>query len=137
VIRIGGRGSTSVYQYTLYGTDLHELYRITPLMLERVREIPGLIDVNSDLQISSPQLRVEIKRDRAATLGITPQQIEDTLYSAFGSRQVSTIYTPTNQYFVIIELAPEFQQTTRGAVAALPAQGRSRLVPLDAVAELA
>ena len=76
----------------------------------RVRGIDGLQDVNSDLQITNPQLRVEIKRDRASALGITPQQIEDTLYSAYGSRQVSTIYTPTNQYFVIMEMAPEFQQ---------------------------
>ena len=96
-IRIGSRGSTSVYQYTLYGTDLDELYRIIPPMLERVREIPGVIDVNTDLQITSPQLLIDIDRDKASTLGLNVQQVEDTLYSAFGQRQVSTIYTSTNQ----------------------------------------
>ena len=79
-------------------------------MEAKLRTIPDLQDVNTDLQITNPQLRVEINRDRASTLGISPQQIEDALYSAFGTRQVSTIYTPTNQYYVIMELAPEFQK---------------------------
>jgi multidrug efflux pump subunit AcrB len=92
--------------------------------------------VNSDLQISNPQLRVEIKRDRASTLGITPQQIEDTLYSAYGSRQVSTIYTPTNQYFVIMEMAPEFQMNPE-ALSLLYLRSKSgKPVPLETVAEL-
>jgi multidrug efflux pump subunit AcrB len=95
-----------------------------------------LQDVNSDLQISNPQLRVEIKRDRASALGITPQQVEDTLYSAYGSRQVSTIYTPTNQYFVIMEMAPEFQQNPE-ALSLLYLRSKSgKPVPLDTVAEL-
>ena len=135
-IRIGGRGSTSVYQYTLYGTDLDELYRITPLMLEQVREIPGLIDVNSDLQIASPQLIVEIDRDKASSLGLNAQLVEDTLYSAFGSRQVSTIYTSTNQYAVILELDPRYQRDP-AALSQLYLRNREgRLIPLEAVSRI-
>src|ERR1051326_7056277 len=78
-IRIGGRQSSSVYQYTLYGADLPELYRIAPEFTEKVRELPGLIDVTSDLLVTSPQLLVDIDRDKASTLGISAQQIEDVL----------------------------------------------------------
>ena len=85
------------------GTDLQELFRVSPEFLEKMRALPELIDVTTDLLITSPQLMIDIDRDKASTLGITAQQIEDTLYNAFGSRQVSTIYTPTNQYFVILE----------------------------------
>ena len=135
-IRLGGTFSRALYQFTLYGSDLKELYTGAQLMEARMRGLAGLQDVNSDLQLSSPQLRVEIRRERAATLGITPQQIEDALYSAFGSRQVSTIYTPTNQYWVIMELAPEFQMNQE-ALPLLHLRSKSgRLVPLDAVAEL-
>ena len=109
-IRIGGQLTKALYQLSLVGSDLNELYRVSGEMERKLRALPELVDVNSDLQITSPQLRVDIDRDRAATLGVTPQQIEDTLYSAFGTRQVSTIYTPTNQYFVIMEVAPEFQR---------------------------
>ena len=109
-IRIGGRGSSSIFQYTIYGPDLEELFRIVPPFMERVRQVPGVLDVNSDMQITSPQLIVDIDRDKASTLGLSAQQIEDALYSAFGSRQVSTIYTPTNQYFVILELAAKYQR---------------------------
>jgi HAE1 family hydrophobic/amphiphilic exporter-1 len=95
-----------------------------------------LVDVNTDLQITSPQVRVDIQRDRAATLGITPEQIEDALYGAFGTRQVSTIYTPTNQYYVIMEVAPEFQRD-RSALSLIYLPARNgRLVPLDTVAML-
>ncbi len=135
-IRLGGTLTRALYQFTLFGSDLKELYAAAQAMELRMRTLDGLQDVNSDLQISNPQLRVEIKRDRAATLGVTPQQIEDTLYSAYGSRQVSTLYTPTNQYFVIMELAPEFQKTPE-ALSLLYLRSRSgKIVPLDAVADL-
>ena len=135
-IRIGGRSSSSVYQYTLYGSDLNELYSVAPVMLEKMREVPGLIDVNSDLLISSPQLIVEIDRDKASSLGLSAQQVEDTLYSAFGSRQVSTIYTPTNQYFVILELEKEYQRDAR-ALALLYLRNREgKLIPLQSVANI-
>ena len=133
-IRIGGRGSTSVYQYTLYGTDLQELYRVTPALLDRVGEIPGVIDVNTDLQITSPQLLIDIDRDKASSLGLDVQRVEDTLYSAFGQRQVSTIYTSTNQYSVILELDPKFQRDP-SALALLYLRNREgKLIPLESVA---
>ncbi|MBM3855080.1 MAG: efflux RND transporter permease subunit, partial [Verrucomicrobia bacterium] len=135
-IRIGSRSATSVYQYTLYGTDLQELYRITPVMLERVREIPGLIDVNTDLQITSPQLIVEIDRDKASSLGLNAQQVEDTLYSAFGSRQVSTIYTSTNQYAVILELDEKFKRDPSSLALLYLRNREGRLIPLESVSKI-
>jgi HAE1 family hydrophobic/amphiphilic exporter-1 len=135
-IRIGGRQSSSVYQYTLYGGDLQELYRLVPEMLDRVREIPGLTDVNSDLQITSPQLIVEIDRDKASSLGLNAQQVEDTLYSAFGSRQVSTIYTPTNQYFVILELDEAYKRDPRSLSLLYLRNRDGRLIALDTVSKV-
>jgi HAE1 family hydrophobic/amphiphilic exporter-1 len=133
-IRIGGQFTKALYQFTLSGSDLDELYEAGGKLEQKFRSIPILADVNSDLQITSPQLRIDIQRDRAATLGVTPQQIEDTLYSAFGTRQVSTIYTPTNQYYVIMEVAPRF---AKGAADLSQIYLRSRsgkLVSLDTVA---
>jgi HAE1 family hydrophobic/amphiphilic exporter-1 len=105
-------------------------------MEARMRADSNLQDVNSDLQISNPQLRVDINRDRAAALGLTPAQIEDALYSAYGTRQVSTIYTPTNQYYVIMETAPEFQKNTESLALIYLRNRNGKLVPLDTVAAL-
>ncbi|MDB6165433.1 MAG: acriflavine resistance protein [Lacunisphaera sp.] len=135
-IRIGGQLTKALYQFTLFGSDLQELYAIAGGVEGKFRALPMLADVNSDLQITSPQLRVDIQRDRAATLGVTPQQIEEALYSAFGTRQVSTIYTPTNQYYVIMEVAPEFQRDT-SALSLIYLRSKSgKLVSLDTVAAL-
>ncbi len=135
-IRIGGRGAVAVYQYSLYGSDLQELYRLVPLMVDRMRELPTLVDVSSDLNITSPQLIIDIDRDKASSLGLSAQQVEDTLYSAFGSRQVSTIYTPTNQYYVIMELAPKYQRDP-SALSLLYLRNREgRLIPLESVAQV-
>jgi HAE1 family hydrophobic/amphiphilic exporter-1 len=135
-IRIGGQLTKALYQFTMFGSDLKELYTVSDALEKKFRALPQLVDVNSDLQITSPQLRVDIARDKAATLGVTPADIEDTLYNAFGTRQVSTIYTPTNQYFVIMEVAPEFQRDA-SALSLLYVRSRSgKLVPLDAVAAL-
>ncbi len=135
-IRIGGTLTKALYQFTLFGSNLSELYTVSQSVEKQFRGMPQLADVNTDLQITSPQLRVDINRDKAATLGITPQQIEDALYSAFGTRQVSTIYTPTNQYYVIMEAAPEFQRDASAlSLIYVRAQG-GKLVPLDAVASL-
>ncbi|HVU25498.1 MAG TPA: efflux RND transporter permease subunit [Opitutus sp.] len=135
-IRIGGNLTKALYQFTLFGSDLKELYAVATKMEGEFRALPQLVDVNSDLQVTSPQVRVDINRDRAATLGVTPGDIEDALYSAFGTRQVSTIYTPTNQYYVIMEVAPEFQRDT-SALALIYLRTRSgKLVSLDTVASL-
>jgi HAE1 family hydrophobic/amphiphilic exporter-1 len=136
LIRIGGQLTKSVYQYTMQGPDLAELYRLAPIIEGRMRGLPGLQDVTSDLQITSPQVIVQIDRDKASALGVTAAQIEDALYDAYGSRQVSTIYTPTNEYWVILELLPEYQRDP-GALSMLYIRSSGgQLVPLSAVARL-
>jgi HAE1 family hydrophobic/amphiphilic exporter-1 len=109
-IRIGGTLTKSLYQFTLQGPDTDELYRVAPQLEQRLRALPGLQDVTTDLQIRNPELDVEVDRDRAVALGVTAQQVEDALFTAFGTRQVSTIYAPTDQYRVIMELQPEDQR---------------------------
>src|SRR5690348_17047972 len=109
-IRIGGRSSKSEYQFTLQSTDIPTLYQNAQVMLDTLKEIPILQDVTSDLQIGSPQVNVQIDRPRAASLGVTAEQIESALYDAYGSRQVSTIYSPNNEYWVVMELLPQYQQ---------------------------
>jgi HAE1 family hydrophobic/amphiphilic exporter-1 len=135
-IRIGGQLTKALYQYTLQSPDLHELYHWAPILLARIRGLPMLQDVNADLQITSPQILVDIDRDRAAALGLTADQIEDALYSAYGSRQVSTIYTPTNQYWVIMELDPPYQRDPAELSRLHVRSAAGRLVPLNAVATL-
>jgi len=136
VINVGGRLSKSQYQFTLQSTDLQALYPASNDLLGRLRDLPGLQDVTSDLQISNPQANVSIDRERAAAVGVTAEQIEQALYDAYGSRQVSTIFTPTDQYWVILELMPEFQRDL-SALQSLYVEGRGgALVPLSAVARL-
>jgi HAE1 family hydrophobic/amphiphilic exporter-1 len=109
IIRIGGMMSRAVYQYTLQAPEIATLYRVAADFEQRMRQLPGLTDVNSDLQISSPEVDVDIDRDRAAAVGITADDVENALYDAYGSRQVSTIYTPNDDYYVIMELLPQYQ----------------------------
>ena len=136
VINVGGRQSRSMYQYTLQSTDADALYAGAGALLERLRELPGLTDVSTDLQVSNPQIDITIDRERAAALGVTPQQIEETLYDAYGSRQISTIYTSSDQYWVILELLPEFQRDLT-ALRSLYVEARGgQLVPLGAVARI-
>lgn len=135
-IRIGGLQSRALYQFTLFGSDLGELYATARDMESRIRGVDAVVDVNSDLQISSPQARVSIDRDRAARLGLTPQQIEDALYSAYGSRQVSTIYTPANQYYVIMEVAQAFQRNPEDLPSLHLRARNGKLVPISAVASI-
>lgn len=108
-IRIGGTLTKSQYQFTLQGTDTDELYRYAPLLETRLRELKELQDVTSDLAIDNPQIDIEIQRDKAAALGVTAHQIEDALFSAYSSRQISTIFAANNDYQVILELQPEYQ----------------------------
>jgi HAE1 family hydrophobic/amphiphilic exporter-1 len=135
-IRIGGQLTKALYQYTLQDTDLQELYHWAPILLDRLRQLPALQDVNTDLQITSPQVMVTIDRDKASVLGVSADQIESALGAAYGSKQVSTIYTPSNQYRVILELDPRYQRDP-SALSRLYVRATSgRLVPLDAVATL-
>jgi HAE1 family hydrophobic/amphiphilic exporter-1 len=135
-IQIGGMFTKSLYQYTLQGSDTEELYRVAPLIESKMRALPELQDVTSDLQIANPQVFVEIDRDRASALGVTADQIQNALYSAYGSRQVSTIYTPSNEYWVILELEPRYQRDPAALSMLYIRSSGGRLVPLDAVAKL-
>ena len=134
VLNIGGRSSKSEYQFTLTSSDLDALYEAAGVMERRMQEIPGLTDVASDLQIRNPQVQVAIQRDRAAALGIDVNQIESALYNAYGARQVSTIYTPSDQYWVVMELLPEYQRDL-SAMSLLHITGRQGVsVPLGSLA---
>ncbi|MFM8333405.1 MAG: efflux RND transporter permease subunit [Candidatus Methylumidiphilus sp.] len=136
VIRIGGQASRSQYQYTLQAADTAELFHWAPIMEERLRKLPGFLDVSSDLQLNNPQVKVDIDRNKASALGISAGQIEDALYSAYGSRQVSTIYTANNQYWVILELDPQYQLDPQALSLLYIRASNGNLVPLSAVAKL-
>ncbi|PYS96159.1 MAG: acriflavine resistance protein B [Acidobacteria bacterium] len=135
-IRIGGQLTKSQYQYTLQGADTGELYRLAPLMEAKMRTLPGFLDVNTDLQIKNPHVTLEIQRDKAAALGVTAAQIENALFTAYGDRQISTIYAPNNEYKVIMQLLPAYQADP-AALSMLYVRATSgALVPLNAVANL-
>ena len=109
-ITIGGRGSDAQYQYTLSSEDLNDLNSWAPKLMAKMRTLPQLRDVSSDQQDQGLEARLVIDRDTASRLGVTPQMIDNTLYDAFGQRQVSTMYTPLNQYHVVMEVALEYQR---------------------------
>jgi HAE1 family hydrophobic/amphiphilic exporter-1 len=135
-ISVGGRLSKSQYQYTLQSGDLDELYHYAPLMRERIAKLPGFQDVTSDLQIGNRQAIIEIDADKAARYGLTADDIRNTLFSSFGTRQISTIYTPSNDYQVIIETDPRFQRdpSALSHLYVRPPTPGATPVPLDAVA---
>jgi HAE1 family hydrophobic/amphiphilic exporter-1 len=135
-IRIGGQQSKSLYQYTLQSTDTSELYRYTPMLEAKLREVPQLQDVTSDVQLKNPQINLVIDRDKASSLGITAEQIERTLSNAYSSRQISLIYAPTNQYRVILSVDPRYQQDSEALSLLYVRSSGGRLVPLSAVAKL-
>ncbi len=132
-IRIGGQLTKSQYQFTLQSPDTEALYRSTPILLQKLSQIAGLQDVTSDLLIRNPQADVQIDRDKASALGISADQIEDALYTAYGDRQVSTILAPNNQYRVILELDPKYQQDPAALSMLYVRSTGGQLVPLDAV----
>ena len=134
-IRIG-QLTKSAYQYTLQDTDTAELYKWAPLLEQKLRTLPGLVDVTSDLQITQPQVTVAIDRNKASALGVSAQAIENTLYDAYGSKQVSTIYAPTNQYWVVMELEPRYQTDPSVLSMLYVRSNTGALVPLNAVATL-
>ncbi|HET6221889.1 MAG TPA: efflux RND transporter permease subunit, partial [Dongiaceae bacterium] len=135
-INVGGRQSSGQYQYTLQGTDLQELSHWAPIVEAKVKALPGLQDVDSDLEITSPQVFIDIDREKAATLGITPGQIRDSLYSAFGARQVATIYTPIDDYAVILEVLPQRQRDTADLSRLYIRAPSGKLVPLGTFAKI-
>jgi HAE1 family hydrophobic/amphiphilic exporter-1 len=133
LIRVGGQQTRTVYQYTLQAQDLDELYSVAGVFEKRMKEVPGLFDVNSDLQIASPTVKVDIDRDHASTMGVTADKIENALYDAFGQRQISDIYTPTNDYQVLMELQPRFQLDPAALHLLYIRSDAGKLVPLDAL----
>jgi hydrophobe/amphiphile efflux-1 (HAE1) family protein len=135
-IRVGGRMSRSQYQYTLQDADLAELRAVAPVMLEKLKKLPQLRDVTSDQQTSGQELALQIDRDTAARLGVTVKQIDDTLYDAFGQRQVATRFTQLNQYRVVMEVVPSLQEDARGLSHLYLRSASGGLVPLDALVTL-
>ena len=129
-----GRQSRAQYQYTLQSADLTALYRAAPDMRDRLSKLELLRDVNTDLQLSNPQAIVELDREKASQFGVTSDQLRQTLYSAFGSRQISTIFTPANDYQVIMEADRTFQMDPSALSRMFVRNSNNQNVPLDAVA---
>jgi HAE1 family hydrophobic/amphiphilic exporter-1 len=136
IIRIGGQLTKSPYQYVLQGASTELLYRWAPIIEAKLKTLPELIDVTSDLQITRPQVTVEIDREKASSVGVTPQQISSALNSAFGSKQVSNIYTATNNYWVILELEPKYQRDPSALSMLYIRSTTGALVPLTSVAKM-
>ena len=135
-VQLGGQVTKSPYQFSLYAPDKKELFAFAAKLEKEVAQLPGLIDVTSDLQISTPQVNVKIDRDRAAAVHVSAQQIENALYDAYGPRWVSTIYAAVNEYKVLLELKPEFQRDPNALSLLYFKSTEGRLVPLDSVAHL-
>ncbi|HMD77578.1 MAG TPA: efflux RND transporter permease subunit [Terracidiphilus sp.] len=135
-IRVGGRMSKSSYDFTLYGPDTQQLYEEAPKLERIVARLPGLQEVSSDLQIKTPRVNVVLDRDRAAALGVNWNNISSSLYDAFGPQFSSTIYAPTNQYRVLLEMLQQYQEHTDGLQMIYLKSDSGQLVPLNAVAKL-
>ncbi|MGO9242773.1 MAG: efflux RND transporter permease subunit [Bryobacteraceae bacterium] len=132
-ITVSGTFGTSVYQLTVQSANLKEIYAWAPKLMARMQTLPNFQDVNSDMQIASPQLYVDIDRDRAMAVGVTPDQIQNALYTFYGQRQVSTIYSPANQYLVIAEVEPRYQRDPDALAKLYVRSASGKLVPLNAV----
>ena len=135
-VTIGARFTTAHWQYTLLSTELADLYTYGTLMEEKMKAIPGLMDVKSDLQIRKPRLEIIVNRDKASAQDITLKDIQEAFYSAYGGRQVSTIYTSTNYYYVILELLPEYRDAPPALSKLYMESAQGKLVPLSAIAEI-
>ncbi|HYO84700.1 MAG TPA: efflux RND transporter permease subunit, partial [Bryobacteraceae bacterium] len=133
-ITVSGQDVQSLYQLTLRSSNPDEIYKWAPQLVAKMQALPGFTDVNSDMQLASPQLFVDIDRDRARALGITPEQINSALYSAYSGREISVIYTPANQYSVILQLAPEHQRDPASLAKLHVRSSSGALVPLETLA---
>ena len=132
-INLGGKLAKSQYQYTLQSNDTETLYRVAPQLRDRIAKINGLRDVTTDLYIKNPQVTVEVDREKSAVYGVSIDQVRQELYNAFGSRQVATIYTPANDYQVILETLPEFQNNPNDLNSIYLKTTNGTTVPLSAV----
>jgi HAE1 family hydrophobic/amphiphilic exporter-1 len=135
-IRLGARGARSNYQYTLQGLDLSQLQDYSGQLMAKLKAMPGFVDVTSDNDAAMPSVQVKINRDRAAAFGVSPQQIETALGSAFGGQQISQINTSSNQYEVIMELLPRYQRDASALDRLYITGSGGTLVPLTAVTDL-
>ena len=135
-LNIGGRPSKSQYQYTLQSGDTESLYRLAPEMREKIAKVPGLQDVTTDLYIKNPQLTVDIDREKAAVYGVTADQIRNQLFNAYGARQVGTIYMPSNDYQIILEVQPKFRVDPTDLSKLYVKTTNNQTIPLDAVAKM-
>jgi HAE1 family hydrophobic/amphiphilic exporter-1 len=134
-ISIGGLNTRSQYQFTLQDTDTDELYRWAPILEDKVRQLPGLEDVSSDLQVKNPQIQIDMDRDKISALGLTVNQVETALYNAYGTRQVSQIYAPNNQYQVVPQVASNSRKIRQRCRCYASLHWR-RLIPLNTVAKV-
>ncbi len=134
-IEVGGKRSNALYQFTLRSTDLETLYQQAQIMEDRIRDLPGLTDVNSDLLLKNPKIEVVVDRDRASALGLTLNQIQNAFYSSYGSRRVSTIYGTANEYYVLLEVEPEYKMDPASLSLLYIKSNAGKLVPLNAVAQ--
>jgi HAE1 family hydrophobic/amphiphilic exporter-1 len=132
----GGGGGRATYQFTLQDTDTAELYRSAPLFEDVMRTLPSIEDVNSDLRLNNPQIQVNLNRDRIAALGLTVNQVETALFNAYGTRQVSQIYAASNQYQVILQVDPQFQQDPAALSMLYVRSTTGKLIPLNTVASV-
>jgi HAE1 family hydrophobic/amphiphilic exporter-1 len=135
-IRIGGYSSKSQYQFALQSPDTNDLYRYASVLESRVRQLPGLQDVSSDLQIKNPQVNIEINRDKASALGVSAQQVENALSTAYAGEQISTILAPNNEYQVLMELEPQYQMDTSALSLLHIRSSQGKLVPLNTLVSL-
>ena len=135
-IQIGGQVTNSPYQVTLQSPDTEELYRVSTDFEQKMQTLPALQDVTTDLQIKNPQANVNIDRDKASALGVTAAQVEDALYTAYGERQISTIYAPNDEFWVIMELEDKYQRDPTALSLLYIRSSSGTLVPLNAVASL-
>ncbi|MEO8659609.1 MAG: efflux RND transporter permease subunit [Bryobacteraceae bacterium] len=132
-ITVGGQFGRSLYQMSLQSTDLKEIYTWAPKLVEKMKDYPDFVDVSSDVEIASPQIMVDIDRDRARALGVTPQQIQNALFTSYSAREVSIIYAPANQYSVILEVEPKYQRNPEALSLLYVRSTSGALVPLDSV----
>jgi HAE1 family hydrophobic/amphiphilic exporter-1 len=135
-LNVNSIDSDSQYQYVLQSANIDSLYQLAPLFEQQLRTIPGLQDVSTDLSLRNPQISIDIRRETASAVGVTPEEIQSTLAHAYGGQQVSTIFGPANEYWVMMQLAPEYQRNINALDALYVTGSNDNLVPLRAVADI-
>ena len=135
-IQIGAGSALAEYQFTLQSSDLNELYKYAMIFEEKMRVVPGLVDVNSDVKLNNPKLYINVDRDKASTLGLSLDKIQNTFFSAYASRKISTIYGELNQYYVILEVQPRFKEDPSALSYLYVKSNEGKQVPLSTVAHI-